>query len=207
MLKLLLATISILLATATSAYAKSDDLTISPNSDFSAPTENFSAGQTIYVKVNANSQGTNKHDLNLRDNSYNLISTFNLENVSDNTFKGSLPAPQNSGYYSLEAKVESPGANTTSVKTIKVGESTNSNVNVHVNIKSSGENVTSSNSTTSHTSTSQTLKSEEPSPSPTPVPSPTPTEQISQPEVQGVKDTNFLEKIKVFFENIFSSVF
>ena|SRR3989344_7714271 len=112
------------------------NLEVASDSNFSSQTTNFSAGQTIYVRVTADNEGSDKHQLNLRDNQYNLISTYNL-NKEGSKFTASLTAPSFEGYYSLEAQIVSAGSNNTSVKTIKVGEPQNANVKVSVNESSS----------------------------------------------------------------------
>ena len=120
-----------------SVQAGDTSLEVASDSNFSSQTTNFSAGQTIYVRVNANNEGTDKHQLNLRDNQYNLISTYNL-NKEGSKFTASLGAPSSEGYYSLEAQIVSAGSNNTSAKTIKVGKPQNANVKVSVNESSSG---------------------------------------------------------------------
>lgn len=118
-------------------HAGDNSLEVASDSTFSTQTTNFSAGQTIYVRVTANNEGTDKHQLNLRDNQYNLISSYNL-NKEGSKFTASLTAPSSEGYYSLEAQIVSAGSNNTSVKTIKVGKPQNANVKVSVNESSSG---------------------------------------------------------------------
>jgi len=120
-----------------SIQAGDTSLEIASDSNFSSQTINFSAGQTIYVRVNANNEGTDKHQLNLRNNQYNLIQSYNL-NKEGFKYTASLPAPSSEGYYSLEAQIVSAGSNNTSVKTIKVGQPQNANVKVSVNESSSG---------------------------------------------------------------------
>ena len=120
-----------------SVQAGDTSLEVASDSNFSSQTINFSAGQTIYVRVNANNEGTDKHQLNLRDNQYNLIQSYNL-NKEGSKFTTSLAAPSSEGYYSLEAQITSSGSNNTSVKTIKVGQPQNANVKVSVNESSSG---------------------------------------------------------------------
>ena len=110
---------------------------VASDSNFSSQTTNFSARQTIYVRVAANNEGTDKHQLNLRDNQYNLISSYNL-NREGSEFTASLAAPSSEGYYSLEAQITSSGSNNTSVKTIKVGNPQNANVKVSVKENTSG---------------------------------------------------------------------
>ena len=120
-----------------SIQAGDTSLEVAQDSNFASQTINFSAGQTIYVRVNANNEGTDKHQLNLRNNQYNLIQSYNL-NKEGFKYTASLPAPSSEGYYSLEAQIVSAGSNNTSVKTIKVGQPQNANVKVSVNESSSG---------------------------------------------------------------------
>ena len=117
--------------------AGDSNLEVASDSNFSSQTINFSAGQTIYVRVTANNEGTDKHQLNLRDNQYNLISSYNLSKEGSQ-FTASLAAPSSDGYFSLEAQIVSAGSNNTSVKTIKIGDPQNANVKVSVNENSSG---------------------------------------------------------------------
>ena len=118
-----------ILGLSASVQAGDTSLEVASDSNFSSQTTNFSAGQTIYVRVNANNEGTDKHQLNLRDNQYNLISTYNL-NKEGSKFTASLGAPSSEGYYSLEAQIVSAGSNNTSAKTIKVGKPQNANVKI-----------------------------------------------------------------------------
>src|SRR3989344_4992705 len=113
------------------------NLEVASDSNFFSQTINFSAGQTIYVRVTANNEGTDKRQLNLRDNQYNLIKSYTLAK-DGSKFTISLPAPSSEGYYSLEAQIVSAGSKNTSVKTIKVGKPQNANVKVSVNESSSG---------------------------------------------------------------------
>ena len=120
-----------------SIHAGDNGLEVASDSSFSSQTTNFSAGQTIYVRTTANNEGTDKRQLNLRDNQYSLIKSYNL-NKEGSKFSASLPAPSSEGYYSLEARIESAGSVSTSVKTIKVGSPQNAKVKVSVNESSSG---------------------------------------------------------------------
>lgn len=117
--------------------AGDNSLEVASDSNYSTQTTNFSAGQTIYVRVTANNEGTDKHQLNLRDNQYNLITSYNLSK-NGSKFTASFPTPSSEGYYSLEARIESSGSVSTSVKTIKVGKPQNSNVKVSVSESTSG---------------------------------------------------------------------
>lgn len=128
------------LSLAPKAYADSN-LEVATDSNFSSQTTNFSAGQTIYVRLSSESTGDKKKVLNIRDNQYNFIQSHSLNKTGDK-FSTSFSAPQNEGYYSLEAQVESDGNNTTSVKTIKVGIPQNANVKVSIKNNASGQSVT-----------------------------------------------------------------
>jgi len=108
---------------------------IATDSNYSNQTLNFSAGQTIYVRVTADNDGSDKHDLNLHDNNYNLITSY-LLTKSGSQFTVNFPAPGSAGYYSLEARVESDGSVTSIVHTIEVtGSSSDQPANSQVNVK------------------------------------------------------------------------
>ena len=120
-----------------SVQAGDTGLEVATDSNFSSQTTNFSAGQTIYVRVSADNEGTDKRQLNLRDNQYSLIKSYAL-NKDGSKFTASLSAPSAEGYYSLESQIISAGSNNTSVKTIKVGQPQNANVKVSVKENSEG---------------------------------------------------------------------
>ena len=208
MFKLLLGLCLIFLPVTASAVFASE-LTISKTADFSNPTTSFSSGETVYVRISANSDGSKKHDLNLRDNNYNLISTYNLEklheqseynlqNQGNNQFLGSLTAPQDSGLYSLEARIESESSVTSSVRTIKVGSSTNSNVKVQVKVNTS--NSPSPKSPSPDASPGPTDGQSE---SPQPETSPSPVENTDNNQ----KTLGLFAKVFSFFERIFAGIF
>src|SRR3989344_3930123 len=111
------------------------NLEISTTSSFSALSTNFSGGQTIFVRLASDLPSMSESKLNVRDNEYNLVNSFNFEKEGS-YFSAVVAAPYNQGYYSLEAIVKNNDSNTTSVKTIKVGNPTNANI--RVNVKSSG---------------------------------------------------------------------
>lgn len=106
---------------------------------FSQISLKFDSGQTIYIRIATDNDGSGKHNLNVHDNDYNLLSTYALNRLG-NQFTVSFPAPQTSGTYSLEADIESGGSNLNLVKTITVGSGDNSSSNVKV------ENQVNSNS-------------------------------------------------------------
>src|SRR3989344_5145973 len=109
---------------------------IASDSSFTNKTLNFNAGQTIYVRVTTDNEGNDKHDLNLRDNNYNLITTYSM-NKNGNQFLVNFPAPSSAGIYSFEANIVSSGSVSNFVQTIEVGEggASNSQVNVKINNK------------------------------------------------------------------------
>ena len=55
----------------------STNMEIAADAGFTNQTLQFSAGQTIYVRVTANNSGDTKSVLNLRDNLYNLLASIN----------------------------------------------------------------------------------------------------------------------------------
>ena len=115
----------------------SANMQVATDQNFTNQTLNFEANQTIYVRLTSESTGEKARELNLRDNNYNFISSYTLSRSggSPYQYQTSLPSPQNSGYYSLEAKIESAEAVTTTVKTIKVGNVIDANSSVKVNIQ------------------------------------------------------------------------
>lgn len=181
-----------------SQVLSSSKLELSQNSSFSSLTDKFSSGQTIYARVESDSEGDKKRELNLRDDKYNLITTYSLSK-NGNVFSTSLSAPQNSGYYSLEAKIESAGSVSTSVKTIKVDNPTNSSVRVNINSSVRG-------STTSERPSPSPL-TVSPSPSmlssaqPTPIPSPSeePAQEVSPKTNPFVLLGSLLARLITFF--------
>jgi len=121
------------------SISASSNMEISNRADFSSENLDFNGGDVIFVRVLSSSVGRLKSQLNLRDNRYNLVNTFNLEREGG-YYSTALPAPYNAGYYSLEAKIESEGSNSTSVKTIKVGNVAGASVKVNVESKVAGTN-------------------------------------------------------------------
>src|SRR4030042_5413697 len=143
------------------------NLEVAADSNFSNQTRDFSAGQTIYVRITTDSSGEQKHQLNLRDNTYNLITSYNL-NKNGNLYSTNFNAPQGIGYYSLEAEIVSEGRNVTSVKTIKVGGPNNANISVRINneTSTSGNNQKEEESDTKDSENSDNIEAASPSPSP-----------------------------------------
>src|SRR3989344_1705381 len=125
---------------------------IASDASFANQTLEFNAGQTIYVRVTTENDGSDKHVLNLRDNNYSLITTYSMAKSGDQ-FLVSFPAPQNSGIYSLEANIVSSGSVANFVKTIEVGPSTSSGqVNVKIENKVNTDNQVNTGNQSSSTS-------------------------------------------------------
>ena len=148
----------------------------SQDSGFLSQTTQFNPSQTVYVKVAADNNGDSKKILNLRDNQYNLLASYNLNLSGSNQFSANFPAPSNEGYYSLEAQIESNGSKSTSVKTIKVGNPANADVKVNVSSKVEGQSVAVSENNSSQP---VTIKGS-PKPSPSPSVSPSPKAETSE---------------------------
>src|SRR4030042_3101037 len=150
-----------------SAVLADSNLEVAADSNFSNQTTNFSAGQQIYVRINTDSSGEQKHQLNLRDNSYSLIKFYNL-NKNGNLYSTNFNAPQGVGYYSLEAEIVSAGRNVTNVKTIKDGSPNNANVSVRINneTSTSGNNQKEEERDTKDSDNSDNIEAASPSPSP-----------------------------------------
>ena len=128
----------------------STNMEIAADAGFTNQTLQFSAGQTIYVRVTANNSGDTKSVLNLRDNLYNLLATYGFSKTGSNPYQFTVnfPAPGASGNYSLEANIESNGSVVNYVRTIEVegsnsDQSANSQVNVKVENKVNTGNQTS----------------------------------------------------------------
>src|SRR3989338_692653 len=56
---------------------------IASDASFANQTLEFNAGQTIYVRVTTENDGSDKHVLNLRDNNYSLITTYSMTRRSE----------------------------------------------------------------------------------------------------------------------------
>jgi len=126
------------------------NMEIATDANFASQTLNFSAGQTIYVRVTADNSGDSSSVLNLRSNLYNLLATYQFSKTGTNPYQFTVnfPAPGASGNYSLEANIESNGSVVNYVRTIEVegsnsDQSANSQVNVKVENKVNTGNQTS----------------------------------------------------------------
>ena len=135
------------------------NLEISTTSSFSVLSTNFSGGQTIFVRLASDLPSMSESKLNVRDNQYNLVNSFNFEKEGS-YFSAVVAAPYNQGYYSLEAIVKNNDSNTTSVKTIKVGNPTNANVRVNVKSSESGSEVLGESNRTEGSDSEKDVKAE-----------------------------------------------
>src|SRR3989344_2299837 len=135
------------------------NLEISTTSSFSALSTNFSGGQTIFVRLASDLPGMSESKLNVRDNEYNLVNSFNFEK-DGSYFSAVVVAPYDQGYYSLEAIVKNNDSNTTSVKTIKVGNPTGANVRVNVHSSESGSEVLGESNRTEGSDSEKDVKAE-----------------------------------------------
>ena len=135
------------------------NLEISTTSSFSALSTNFSGGQTIFVRLASGLPSLSESKLNVRDNEYNLVNSFNFQKEGS-YFSAVVAAPYDQGYYSLEAIVKNNDSNTTSVKTIKVGNPTNANVRVNVKSSESGSEVLGESNRTEGSDSEKDVKAE-----------------------------------------------
>ena len=127
----------------------STNMEIAADAGFTNQTLQFSAGQTIYVRVTANNSGDTKSVLNLRDNLYNLLATYGFSKTGSNPYQFTVnfPAPDSAGNYSLEANIESNGSVVNYVRTIEVsGSNSDQSDNSQVNVKVENKVNTESNS-------------------------------------------------------------
>lgn len=114
---------------------------IAADSAFSQITQNFGSGQTVYVRITTDNEGSGKHSLIVHDSNYNILSTYSLSR-SGSLFTASFPAPQSAGTYSLEADIESNGSVLSLVKTITVGgggDGSEANVKVENRVNSDNQ--------------------------------------------------------------------
>ncbi len=167
--------------------------------NFLNPTTKFLAGQQIFIKIESGDGGEKERVVKLKDNQYNDVSTFNLsrEGSSPYIYKVSLPAPANSGFYSIEATIASSDSQNKLVKTIQVGtpSTANTKINVRTQVKGTKTKLT---------------------PTPPSTLAPTPTDESQNPEIAPEVETatpaafvtvNFWQKILGFFQNVFKFFF
>jgi len=138
-MRLLLPIIIIFLMSLTSAYASSS-LEVSTLSDFSTIDTDFGGGETIFIRMVSDLPLSAESKLNLRDNNYSLINTFDF-NKEGNYFTATIPTPYEQGYYSLEGVINSGDSSSTSVKTIKVGDPISASIRVSIDGSEDSSNV------------------------------------------------------------------
>lgn len=56
------------------------------DSNFTTPTTEFSAGQTVYIKIDSDDPGENERVVKLKDNQYRDISTFQLSREGEKPY-------------------------------------------------------------------------------------------------------------------------
>jgi hypothetical protein len=148
----------------TSVFAK--EVEISSNSSYSPTTQDFSAGQTIYIRVKFDTDYQNVN-LKLDDNNSKTLKTIAMTGVATNTYVGSITAPSDQNYYLIRIEASSgEGKKSTTVRTIKIGEPQSASLNVNIENKANGEEVksneeSSTTNTTINTNISQTTIKEE----------------------------------------------
>lgn len=159
----------------------------SADSNFSQKTTNFSQGQTIYVRVVSQNDGTESHVLNLRDNNYNLMQSFTFSKNGD-TYTASFSAPGD-GTYSLEASIKSNGSVVSLVQTIKVGDGGSTNVTIRQTNNSS--NVSTPTPTSASTAE--------------PIPTSSPGQSTPDPQVLGNTTGNIFVRIWLAIANFWDN--
>jgi hypothetical protein len=86
-----------------------EGITTYSDNNYQTKTTNFSPGQTIYLQVKTNIDGTTKKSVDLLDSNKNKISSYELNKSSNNPFiyTQSFPAPNTSGIYYLDMEIRS----------------------------------------------------------------------------------------------------
>lgn len=196
-MKILLPLLTLIFFAVYSPSVRAAFMEVSKSSNFSSADLNFSGEDRVYVRVVSDGSGSGQKILNIRDNTYNIVSSVDLSK-SGNMFSASFNAPSAQGYFSLEAVIEGDGKVSKSVKTIKVGSPSSANVKVSVNSSVKGEKSTNTSQSQSEESGEQKNQKQEDSVSPTPeVYS---SQSVLTDEVKPTKSNWFFK----FFTNIFS---
>lgn len=191
-------TIAFLAIFASRAYAAS--LNVSKNANFSSDDLNFNSGDRVYIRVESDGLGSSQRILNIRDNAYNIVSSVDLSK-SGNIFSASFNAPNNQGYFSLEAVIEGDGESSKSVKTIKVGSPSRTNVQVNVHSSVKGTKTTNTtNSANSQSSSEEPKNQQDLGSTVSPTPQVYSSQSSSADQVKPVKSNWFF----TIFKNIFS---
>ena len=167
-------------------------LIVSADFNFSSQTMNFASNQNIFVKLESDAPSDGIHQLNLRDNRYGLIQSYNLVK-NQNNFTASLTAPSAQGYYSLEAVIESQGTSIKSVKTIKVGSPQNADIKVNVRSQNGNSNTNIDSNTESQSTQNESKIESSPQ-----------TSQVPAPEKDQVKNESLIGAMFSIFKAVFA---
>ena len=99
------------------------------DSNYSQPTHDFSAGQTVYVKIETSGCGCSQKTLRVLDNSKNEVSLYQLNRSGEGpyVFTASFSAPNTEGIYYVDIKIEGSGSSYANQQNINV---TGENVSV-----------------------------------------------------------------------------
>lgn len=107
------------------------------NNNYQTRTTNFSPGQTIYLQVKTNIDGTTKKTIDLLDSNKNKLNSYELNKSSSNPFiyTQSFPAPDKEGIYYLDIEIRSGETSVYKAQqNINVGQ-TSGNVKVESNVE------------------------------------------------------------------------
>ena len=186
------------------------------DSSFTTSTNKFSPGQTVYLRVQAFSDGSERN-LRLLDSNKNQIKQMQLAQ-NGNLYEASFPAPEDSGVYYVDIRISNGlGSVFSSQENINVGEggsSASSSVNTVINssnqvavnseaqAKIEGEGKVTVNGQT------YTSNSTPKSPTPTPTESVTTAEQETQSSQsedfpQSPKSRNVFVNINKFLADLY----
>lgn len=185
-----------LLFFAAALTSSSVSMTVAKDSSFSIASREFLPSETVFVRVESKNPGLDKREITLRDNQYQVLQTFipQRSGFGPYSYTMNFPAPQNSGFYSIESRIENDGSQDVDVQTIKVGKVTNANVKVTTKVQSSSQK--------------QEVKGEQTKPQPTPTPTIEP-EATPQPTPTTSPDSESdpFGFIKDFFETLLKFIF
>ena len=105
-----------------------DDFSIFSDPDFNQPTNNFSPGQMVYLKVESSIDGSGEESLRILDAEKKEIQEFIL-NRQGNILTASFASPVNPGVYYLDVKIkDNQGSVYASQENIIVGKASSRSV-------------------------------------------------------------------------------
>ena len=180
---------------------------IFPDSDFTTSTNTFSPGQTVYVRVQAFSDGSERN-LKLLDSDKNQIKQIQLVQ-NGNLYEASFPAPEDSGVYYVDIRISNGlGSVFSSQENINVGEggsSASSSVNTVINSSNQVE-VNSEAQAKIEGEDKVTVNGQAYTSNSTPSPTPTPTETVvlTDQETQSSQTEDFPQPPKS--RNVFVNI-